>query len=111
MITDIDPKALQLTIILLRQYQPELAHVLPGPEEYPLPGEEVNLKLSPTDITEIISALNKIGQTWLKEKAGKGRNEDRDRHRQSCLSFLLNEWIKAGEQYQQFNNTLTLKVH
>jgi hypothetical protein len=111
MITDVDPKALQLTIILLRQYEPDLAHVLPGPEEYPLPGEEVNLRLSPTDITEIIAALNKIGQLWLNEKSGKTRNRDRDRHRQSCLSFLLTEWIKAGEQYQQTNSTLTLKVH
>jgi hypothetical protein len=32
MITGIDPKALQLTIVLLRQYHPKLATLLPGPK-------------------------------------------------------------------------------
>ncbi|MEO0442192.1 MAG: hypothetical protein AAFZ92_00415 [Pseudomonadota bacterium] len=101
-ITGIDPKAVQLTIILLRQYSPQLASHLPGPSEYPTPGLELNLRLPPELIPEIISELNRIGDIWLQEKSITPQNKSRDTHRQKCLRFNLDEWIKAGEQSQNY---------
>ena len=101
-ITGIDPKAVQLTIILLRQYNPQLATYLPGPSEYPLPGIDLNLTLEPEVIADIIAELNNIGQRWIEEKARSKRKSSRDTHRQHCLRFLLDEWIAAGEQCKQY---------
>ena len=101
-ITGIDPKAVQLTIILLRQYNPQLASYLPGPSEYPPPGVEINLQLPPETIPDIIAELNRIGDLWLEEKSRTPQNKTRDAHRQNCLSFILEEWIKAGEQCQKY---------
>ncbi len=100
MITGIDPKALQLTIILLRQYHPRLASLLPGPEQYPSPGTEVNLDLDPDKIPEIIKALNDLGTEWLAEKPHNPTEKSRNSLRQKCLIFILDEWIRIGEQYE-----------
>lgn len=98
-VTGIDPKALQLTGILLRQYKPELAALLPNLKQHTIKDVEFNIKLSPEEITLIIQALNEIGEQWLEEK--KPNQPLRDKQRQKCLSFVLHEWIRACEYYQK----------
>jgi hypothetical protein len=97
----IELKALQLTIILLRQYKPELAKLLPGPNQYPLPDIDISLQMEADDIAKIIGALNELGELWLIEKSISPSEKSRNKLRQKCLAYLLDEWIKVGENYQQ----------
>ena len=101
MIAGIELKALQLTIILLRQYKPKLAKLLPGPNQYPLPDIDINLQMDPDQIAEIIAALNELGELWLIEKSRSPSERSRNILRQKCLAYLLDEWIKVGEDCRQ----------
>lgn len=97
----INPKALQLSIIMLRQYKPAAAKLLPGPEHYPLSGDDIPLHLNYSAVTEIIGALNDLGQIWYDEANQFPNQVDRNRLRKDCLAFILEEWIHIGEQYEQ----------
>ena len=108
LVTNINPKALQLTILFLRQYHPQTAQLLPGPKEYPPPGAELLIEVAPSTVSEIIDSLNHIAEQWLNEKSPKSKKKERDYYRQGCIAFLLDEWIKIGEQCRQ---TLKAQIH
>ena len=101
LVTGIDPKALQLTMLFLRQYNPKAAQLIPGPSEYPTPGADMSMEVDPNTVSEIIHAINKIGEQWLSEKSRTSAERERDYYRQGCIAFLLEEWIKIGEQCKE----------
>ncbi|MGH1486112.1 MAG: hypothetical protein ACRBCI_07805 [Cellvibrionaceae bacterium] len=101
LVTGINPKALQLTMLFLRQYNPQAAKLLPGPKEYPLPGAEMNIEVNPETVSEIIHAINQIGEQWLSEKSRDPSERERNYYRQGCIAFLLEEWIAIGEQCKE----------
>lgn len=106
--TYINPKALQLSIIMLRQYRPAIAKLLPGPESYPTIGADIELKLHSQSISNIIAALNELGDEWVADAKRKPRETSRNQLRQQCLSFILDEWIAVGEQCQR---QLKMSIH
>lgn len=100
-IAGINPKALQLTITLLRQYQSKLSKVLKGPEEFPLPDTDIELELEAELIPKIIVSITELGEQWLTERPTNDTEKARDDLRQKCIHFILNEWIKIGEECRQ----------
>lgn len=104
----INPKALQLSIIMLRQYRPAVAKLLPGPESYPATGNDIELNLSPSSVSNIIVALNELGDEWVADAKRKPNQTGRNQLRQQCLSFILDEWISVGEQCQR---QLKMSIH
>ena len=100
-IAGINPKALQLTIMLLRQYAPKLKRVLSDSDEYPLPGTDIDLELETALIPEIIASITALGEQWLVEAPASDTEKIRDDLRQKCIHFILDEWIKIGEECQQ----------
>lgn len=99
-IAGINPKALELTVILLRQYQPKLMR-LKGPEEHPFPDTDIELELDVDIIPQIIASITQLGEQWLNEKPTNNSDRSRDDLRQKCIHFILNEWIKVGEECRQ----------
>lgn len=99
-IAGINPKALELTVILLRQYQPKLTRIK-GPEEHPFPGTDIELELDVDIIPQIIASITQLGEQWLNEKPADNSDKSRDDLRQKCIHFILNEWIKIGEECRQ----------
>ncbi len=100
-IAGINPKALELTVVLLRQYQPKLTRIIKGPEEHPLPDTDVELELDADIIPQIISSITQLGEQWLSEKPADESDKARDDLRQKCIHFILDEWIKIGEECRQ----------
>lgn len=100
-IAGINPKALQLTIMLLRQYQPKLTRVLDNSEEYPLPGTDIDIELEAELIPTIIASITELGEQWLAAKPSNDSEKSRDDLRQKCIHFILAEWIKVGEECRQ----------
>ena len=99
-IAGINPQALQLTIMLLRQYESKLSRVS-DTEEYPLPGTDIELELETGLIPEIIASITELGEQWLAEKPASDTEKSRDDLRQKCIHFILDEWIKIGEECRQ----------
>ncbi len=108
--TTIDPKALRLTIILLRQYRPTVAKLLPGPAHYPTSGDEAILQLGPESITDIIASLNDLGDEWIEEAKRSPSETQKHSLRQQCLAFILEEWIGVAEQCQNQSRYNTVKA-
>ena len=100
-ITGINPKALQLTIMLLRRYEFKLKRVLSDSDEYPLPGTDIDLELETALIPEIIASITALGEQWLAEEPTSEAEKSRYDLRQECIYFILDEWIKIGEECQQ----------
>jgi hypothetical protein len=100
-ITGINPKALQLTIMLLRRYEAKLKRVLSDSDEYPLPGTDIDLELEAALIPEIIASITALGEQWLAEEPTSDTEKSRYDLRQECVYFILDEWIKIGEECQQ----------
>jgi hypothetical protein len=100
-ITGINPKALQLTIMLLRRYESKLKRVLSDSDEYPLPGTDIDLELEAALIPEIIASITALGEQWLAEEPTSEAEKSRYALRQECIYFILDEWIKIGEECQQ----------
>ena len=96
----IEIKALQLSIILLRQYQPALAKLLPGPAQYPTHNADVVLHLNADQVAEIIAALTTMGQQWFDENQTQQVDRNRNRLRQQCIGYLLQQWIAVGDHFQ-----------
>lgn len=86
---------------MLRQYRPDVAQFLPGPASYPNIGNDIELQLSSTEISNIIAALNELGDEWIAEAKRKPTETNRNHLRQQCLAFILDEWISVGEQCQR----------
>ena len=100
-ITGINPKALQLTIMLLRQYEPKLKRVLSDSDEYPLPGTDIDLELEAALIPEIIASITALGEQWLAEEPTSDTEKSRYELRQECIYFIVDEWIKIGGECQR----------
>jgi hypothetical protein len=82
MIVGINSKALQLSNLLLPQYQSKLAHILKGPEDCPLPGTDIEIKIDAEVITSIIASIIKLGEQWLAENPSNNTEKTRDDLRQ-----------------------------
>ncbi len=100
-IAGINPEALQLTTMLLPQYEPKLTRVLKDSEEYPLPGTDIELEIKVELIPQIIAAITEFGEQWLAQKRSSDDETDGDALRQRCIHFILNEWIKIGDECRQ----------
>jgi hypothetical protein len=100
-IAGINPKALQLTTMLLPQYEPWLTRILNDSEEQPLPGTDVELEIKAEMIPKIIATITELGEEWLTQKLSNEDEENRDDLRQKCIHFILNEWIKIGDECRQ----------
>lgn len=92
---------------MLRQYRPRIASLLPGPDSYPTSTEDVELRLDPLSISTIIAALNELGDDWLEESKSEPNDTNRNKLRQNCINFILQEWISVGEQCQREQRAAT----
>lgn len=105
LVTGIDAKALQLSIIILRQYNPEVATLLPGPDKYPSPGADVSIQVEASTANVVVDALNAIGKQWLAERSRSSAEQERDYYRQNCLTFVLSKWMAISKQCEQHAHT------
>jgi hypothetical protein len=97
-IAGINPEALQLTTLLLPQYESKLIRVLKDSEEYPLPGIDIELEIKVELVPQIIAAIIELGERWLAQKHSNEDEKNRDALRQRCIHIVLNEWIKIGDE-------------
>jgi hypothetical protein len=100
-IVGINSQALQLTAVLLPRYKPNLNRLLKGSGEYPLPGTDIEIEIDAEVIPKIIESITKLGDQWLAQNPSTETDKDRDNLRQKCIHFILDEWIKIGEECQQ----------
>ena len=99
MTVSIDSKALQLTIILLRQTQPILSRLLPGLGQFPRE-RDVELDLNARQVGMIVNSLTELGNEWLNDTTQPSEESERNSLRQKTIGYLLHEWIKAGESFE-----------
>jgi hypothetical protein len=104
--SSIDSQSLLLTRKLLESRKPSLASALPYQSQSRYPLNEVTIELDIHTVNLIVHELTLIGNTWLEDK-----NNECYEERKQIMSYLLQQWIKIGEDTEHIITPQSNKSH
>lgn len=82
-----------------------LSSALPQQSSSRYPLDEVTIELDVDTINGIINELTHIGKHWLEDTDNECHKE-----RQQIMAYLLNQWIKVGEETAHFTQSANANV-